>query len=331
MDEELARQVVELAGRAPSVHNTQPWQWRRHDGGLDLYADRTRQLPALDPTGRQLVVSCGAALGSARLGVRALGWSCTVELLPDPADADHLARLSVGPALPPTEDELALAREIGHRRTVRDRFDPVRLTPAARTALERTAEADGAWLLWLDTTAQQVSLAVLTDRVERIEQADRAFRAEIARWHRSGDTATDGLTPAMLAHLGLASRPADVPLRDFGPAGADPPGADPPEADAQRLPLPVERPDLVVLGTRWDGPTSWLQAGQALATVLLRATELGLASSPVGQALDLPWSRRRLRMELGMTGHPQMVLRLGHGGMPGGRSPRRPVGEILGV
>jgi nitroreductase len=326
MDDEQVRQVVELAGRAPSVHNTQPWRWRHRDGALDLYADRTRQLTVLDPAGRQLVLSCGAALEAARLGMRALGRSCAVELLPDPADADHLARLTVGPPLPPTEDELALARQIGSRRTVRDRFDPVPLAHAARAALERTAETDGAWLQWLDSATQQVALAVLTDRAERIEQADPAIRAELARWRRPDDTATDGITPGVLPQLPPALRAADVRLRDFGPAAPEPPDADP-----QRLPLPPERPDVVMLGTRYDGPTSWLQAGQALARVLLRATELGLASSPIGQALDLPWTRHRLRLELGLTGHPQMVLRLGHARACGGQSRRRPVEEILGV
>jgi hypothetical protein len=329
MDEQLARQVVELAGRAPSVHNTQPWRWRRRDGALDLYADRTRQLPGLDPTGRQLVLSCGSALALAHLATRALGWSCAVELLPDPADADHLARLTVGAPAPPTEDDLALAREIGRRRTVRDRFDPVPLSPAAHAALARTAEVDGAWLHRVDTTAHRVALAVLTDRAERIEQADPAVRADLARWRRTTGPALDGITPGMLPEPAPAQRPTDVPLRDFGPGAEDPSDTDGPDADPQRLPLPPERPDLVVLGTRYDGPASWLQAGQALARVLLRATELDVVASPVGQALDLPWTRRQLRLQLGLTGHPQLVLRLGHARTWVDRSPRRPVDEIL--
>ncbi|HEY6746399.1 MAG TPA: hypothetical protein VI357_11860 [Mycobacteriales bacterium] len=324
MDDQLARQVVELAGQAPSVYNTQPWRWQFRDRALDLYADRTRQLTGLDPAGRQLVLSCGAALELARLGIRALGWSCAVELLPDPADTDHLARLAAGPPLPPTKDELALAREIGRRQTVRDRFDPVPLTPAAHTALELSAGGDGTWLHWIESPAQQVALAVLTDRAERIEQADPAVRADLARWRRFTDVATDGITPGTLPETAPAQRATAVPLRDFGIDVEDRPDADP-----QRLPLPPERPDLVVLGTRYDGPASWLQAGQALARVLLRATELDIVTSPVGQALDLPWTRRQLRLQLGLTGHPQMVLRLGHARTSAGRSPRRPIDEIL--
>ena len=54
-------------------------------------------------------------------------------------------------------------------------------------------------------------------------------------------------------------------------------------------------------------------------------------ASPVGQALDLPWTRRRLQAELGLAGSPQMVLRFGHALPFGSASPRRRVSEVLDV
>jgi hypothetical protein len=51
-------------------------------------------------------------------------------------------------------------------------------------------------------------------------------------------------------------------------------------------------------------------------------------ASPLGQVLDQPWARRRLAGELGVVGHPQMVLRLGYA-EPGPETPRRPVDELL--
>ena len=59
---------------APSVHNTQPW-WFGTDGqAISLYADASRQLTVADPSGREMLISCGAALFTVRLGLRALGW-----------------------------------------------------------------------------------------------------------------------------------------------------------------------------------------------------------------------------------------------------------------
>jgi hypothetical protein len=323
VDGGLARRVVELATRAPSVHNTQPWRFVATRQGLQLHADRNRQLTALDPTGRQLVLSCGAALGFARLAVRALGYSCTVELLPDD-DLDHLARLTVGGPQPATADDLALVREMGRRRTVRDRFDDRPLAPPERELLAREAGTEQAWLRWVDSTPDRTGLAVLADRADRIERADPALRAELARWRHDDRSARDGIPVTALPQLPTALRASDVPLREVEPIDGSPSGADP-----QHLPLPAEHPDLVVLGTRFDGPVSWLQAGQAVARLLLRATALQLAASPLSQVLDLPWTRRRLREELRLTGHPQLVLRLGPAQLAGPLTPRRPVAEVL--
>ena len=66
---------MRLAVRAPSVHNCQPWRWWVGPGTVHLYADGSRQVPATDPHGRDLLMSCGAALhhllvalGEPRLG-----------------------------------------------------------------------------------------------------------------------------------------------------------------------------------------------------------------------------------------------------------------------
>ena len=76
------RELVELACRAPSVHNTQPWRWCTDGQVLHLYADRSRQLQATDPEGRDLLLElrCSPAPSGGGLGrLRVAG--------PDPADA----------------------------------------------------------------------------------------------------------------------------------------------------------------------------------------------------------------------------------------------------
>src|SRR4051794_39294469 len=80
--------AVTVAIRAPSIYNTQPWRWEFGSDGLDLRADRSRQLAVVDPDGHSLLISCGAALALARYGLRAAGWTVTTTRLPDPADPD---------------------------------------------------------------------------------------------------------------------------------------------------------------------------------------------------------------------------------------------------
>ncbi len=62
-DEVTLRRTLESAVRAPSVYNSQPWRWRISTAdGVDLFADPDRHLMAIDLDGRDLLLSCGAAL-----------------------------------------------------------------------------------------------------------------------------------------------------------------------------------------------------------------------------------------------------------------------------
>ena len=68
--------LIATAARAPSVHNTQPWRFRAGDGTIDLYADPRRRLH-VDKDGREMLISCGAALfGLRRSEERRVGKEC---------------------------------------------------------------------------------------------------------------------------------------------------------------------------------------------------------------------------------------------------------------
>jgi hypothetical protein len=59
---ETIEDCIRSATTAPSLHNSQPWLFRIGAGVIDVYADRRRQLEVLDPTGRELLISVGAAV-----------------------------------------------------------------------------------------------------------------------------------------------------------------------------------------------------------------------------------------------------------------------------
>src|SRR5579859_8271465 len=70
---EIARYAVAKAVWAPSVHNTQPWRFTAGAQQISLYADADRRLVVADPNGREMLISCGAALFNLRLALRSLG------------------------------------------------------------------------------------------------------------------------------------------------------------------------------------------------------------------------------------------------------------------
>src|SRR5690349_17862595 len=90
-DIDLIKKVVELAGRAPSLHNSQPWQWVIRGTELQLWLDRSRIVRNTDRGGREALISCGAALDHLRVAAAAAGWQTFVERFPNPNRPEHLA------------------------------------------------------------------------------------------------------------------------------------------------------------------------------------------------------------------------------------------------
>jgi nitroreductase len=131
------------AVRAPSVYNTQPWRWRASTtDGVDLFADQDRHLIAIDLDGRDLLLSCGAALHHLVVALAGLGWSTQVDRFPDPENIHHLAHIMPVIAAPPA-DVAELARAIPQRRTDRRRFSAEPVDEALLKTLVRHATACG--------------------------------------------------------------------------------------------------------------------------------------------------------------------------------------------
>src|SRR5215472_6186138 len=114
--------LIATAARAPSVQNTQPWRFRVSEYVIELYADPGRKLQ-VDRAGREMLISCGAALFGLRLAVRSLGYLPVVELLPDPARLRLLARVTLGKAEPIIPLERKLLEALPHRHTHRGPWD----------------------------------------------------------------------------------------------------------------------------------------------------------------------------------------------------------------
>ncbi|SEK65744.1 hypothetical protein SAMN05660976_00928 [Nonomuraea pusilla] len=209
--------VIRAAVAAPSVHNTQPWRFRRvDDETLEFYADLDRLLPVVDPMGRGLGISCGAALFNMRLAIRVSGHTPNVTAMPAPGDApDLLAVVRATEGLPATPEENRLYAVIPHRRTNRFPFEARPLPPEVILDLVTAAHAEGATLVLLDRMAARRVLDMVA-AADRMVTGEAGYHAELARWTatapgHSGTPASDHDTAP--AHAG-------APTPDHGPAPA---------------------------------------------------------------------------------------------------------------
>ena len=312
--------ALEMAVRAPSLHNSQPWRWQIADGRIDLFADHSRLLRAADPDGRELVISCGAALHHLRVALAALGWSSTVRRLPDRSEPRHLASFELEPS-EPTPDAVLLAAQIARRRSDRRPYRSWDLPPFALVQMNRNAAAAGITLRVVGDPDSRKELSMAIAAADDIESVDDGYRSEVASWSGQHFGVDDGV-PAR-------SVPADgsydgVRLRHF----AHPEMPPPTESD-------FEKPDvgtLLILSSTSDDIETWLRAGEATAAILLTATGSGLAACPLTQPLELATTRRLVRDAV-LDGRtvPHMILRVGWPVTADAppSTPRRPVAEVL--
>lgn len=245
---QTAEQLIEAATAAPSIHNSQPWQFfaRPADRVIEIYADPARTMRS-DPRGRAVHIACGSALFNLRLAIARAGHEPVTRLLPSPRDPLLLlasVRLAgLYRARPAERDLYAAIRLIGRGPLTRHPPRGVLVTLKEAAAVEGASlcelgHADELWIL-------------------------RGCAAAGVYPHQSAAKRVIG---RLLPTRDFSSRPGGRPA---SPAGA--PG-----------------PRLAVVSTSADDRASWLRAGQAAQRVLLLATHHGVQATLLSPALEVP-------------------------------------------
>ncbi|WP_327152173.1 Acg family FMN-binding oxidoreductase [Nocardia sp. NBC_01329] len=310
--------AMRVAARAPSVHNTQPWQWIYRDHRLSLYRDDDRRLGTADPAGRQLVISCGTMLHHTRTAFAAVGWRAETVRLPDPARPELLATLTFRP-LPDAPTVLRNRPETIERRRT-DRLplrEPGDLTGLVRSARLLSQRYDVMLDLLDAATARRLSAA--SEHVAALRRYDIPYLAELY-WWSGHEQIPEGVPAAALVSADEAAR---VPAgREFPPSGHTARRGD--QQDHARL---------WVLATENDSALAWLRTGEALSEILLECTAAGLATCPLTHITELPSTRRIASNAAGGHGIAQVIVRVGlapdreqHS-----QTPRRPISDFLTI
>ncbi|XVU28086.1 nitroreductase family protein [Actinoplanes sp. CA-054009] len=129
------------------------------------------------------------------------------------------------------------------------------------------------------------------------------YFAELDRWTRPVAGRRDGIPAAAIGPWDALER---VPMRDFGLTHPQPSR----RGNASRRIR-----------------AAWLRAGQAMQRVLLAATTMRLATTPVSQPVEIA-SIREVLSDPETGRWAQMLIRLGYG-PPAAATPRRPLSDVL--
>jgi nitroreductase len=317
VETEVIEEAVRTACRAPSLHNSQPWQWVFNRGQLRLFLDPSRILDS-DRSAREALISCGAVLDHLRVAMAAVGWQAQIDRFPNPDSPNHLASIEFTPAEFVTERDRRLGSAIGARRT-----DRLPFSAATEWQSIEAVVASGA-------NGQAVHLEVISDDLQpRLEEAaqiadslrmyDTPYHNEL-HWWTAPFAPSEGIPYSALISAAEGDR---VGIGRAFPV---------PRRPERRLEISEDRAKILLLSTDGDTRADALAAGEALSAALLECTMAGLASCPVTHLTEVTVTRDLIRSLMDHEAVPQVLIRVGV--VPVTEkvpppTPRRPLSAVL--
>ena len=318
--------LLNYAILAPSSHNTQPWSFKIVNDTIELYADKTRALPVADPDYRELIISCGAALFNLRIAIRHFGYGDIVDILPERDNINLLARICLGSKRVVKLEENFLFRAISKRTTNRNEFDNRQLPESLISELESATGNEGSWLQIMTEIIPKTNRKAVIDLIaegDRLQMADPLFRQELAQWiHTNNSPTHDGMPPhayGMNHNLDAIAPLISWTIRSFDLGKSQ---------SFKDCKLASQAPVLMLISSEDDNPQAWIETGEALAHLLLRARIDDVWASFFNQPIQVPYLRSRLQTLFPEHGYPQIMLRLGYAREIEG-TPRRSVDEVV--
>lgn len=293
---EVIKDAVLLACRAPSLHNTQPWQWVVDGGELQLFLDPSRVMPS-DRAGREALIGCGAALDHLRVAMAAGGWESHVERFPNPSDPNHLASIRFTAMDYVTDGHRRRADAILLRRTDRlpfiapmhwESFEPVLRSAVPGEAVQLDVMSDD----------MHSCLAEASQLAESLRLYDSKYHAELGWWTAPFE-ASEGIPYSSLISAAESDR---VDVGRMFPVTHN---------SERRIEVPEDNSTILLLSTEDDSRAAALASGEALSAVLLECTMAGLATCTVTHVTEVRVTRNMVEACMERDAVPQVLIRVG--------------------
>ncbi len=314
---DVIARAVELACRAPSLHNSQPWRLAATSGVVDLFFDPHRVVRSTDSSGREAIISCGALLDHFRTAMAAAGWKTQVEEFPNPNRLEHLASMYFTPLEYVTQAWRDRAEAISRRRSDRLPFGPPKDWQSFETTLRIAFGSDLVGIEALADSARPLLLDA-SRLTESLRRDDDFYHREL-QWWTAPFRQSEGIPPSELVsgpeadRVGVDRRFPTTGFSDRRPASAQ------------------DQAKILVLSTPDDTHADAFQTGQVLSKVLLECTIAGLATCPLTHITELEASRQIIQDLMVTNAMPQVLIRVGTApaadDVP--PTPRRPLFEVL--
>lgn len=299
-------QLVELATRAPSGHNTQPWLFRIGEKEITILPDLTKELPVVDNDRRELYISLGCATENLCIAASAAGYRTEVSI---EAPAEQPAAIHI--SLEKSADVLPspLYPAIEKRQTNRSVYNGQAIPEKSLEALTVIAAEPGIHFhLWKNGTKEFTALKALILKGNDSQMNDPAFKEELQAWMRynkkHSEATRNGLSYAVFGAPNLPAFLSKAIMGSFLNSTTQNKG------DRKKI---ASSSHLVLFTTPNNTVKEWISLGRTLQRFLLTATQENIAAAFLNQPCEVKELAEEIQQKLPINKeYPALLLRVGY-------------------
>ena len=302
------RNILYLASLAPSGHNAQPW-FVKYIAPFHwiICNDKTRWLPAVDPTQRETILSIGAFAQTLEYAAANAGYNCVFTLLAGTNQDENVLDVKLTQASAIDTFDI---NKIKNRRTVRSNYlnDILKKEDADFLFGE---EKD--FCHFLNRGSKEFAyLNEQTIEANKIQSYRDAAEKELADWIRfsskDAQENMDGLTTASMEIEGLSGfvvrnfyNKKSVMKNNFR------------DKNIELVVKQVSQSAGWLLITSKDNSVATLlETGKRMQRLFLKVREKSIAIHPMTQILEEESVQKTVNQSIGITDNIQFILRLGY-------------------
>lgn len=292
--------IVEQARLAPSVHNTQPWRVKPHEGTLEVAIDRKHALHDGDPTGRETLISLGIFCEAIVIAAGACGLKARGVKL----HGKHAVITFT--AAKPAAEAPGLLRLLRQRCSDRSIYRSATISQAHIGRLEKSARGLDATVRVVTDKAVLEQIAALTSKGIGLALGSPGFRQELREclvlpW--SSKKRGIALSSLSINPLLAVSQPLLLRLGLGRNA----------EASLEKRRWLSASAVVIILG-HGDLASYWLQAGRAYLRASLAIEDLGLSQATSAAIVEASDYHEDIEAALHTNQRILALIRVGHGG-----------------
>jgi Nitroreductase family len=302
------KEILYLASLAPSGHNTQPWFVKY----LEPYHwiignDKSKWLPAVDPTQRETILSIGAFIQNLEFAANHAGYLCQFHLLAATNQDENMLEVRLQKTTAVSNYDIS---KIKNRRTVRSGYLNDELK---KEDISYLMENENEFFYFLPNSSKEYNwLNEQTIQANRLQAYRDNAQKELSEWIRFSSSAAkkhcDGLTTAGMELDGIPAwvlrnfyEQKDVMTNKFREQGID------------KIKKQVSQSaGWFIITSKDNSVEKLLETGKRFQRMFLKVREKNIAIHPMTQILEEAETKKQVNTSIGISDEIQFILRTGY-------------------